>query len=119
VTLVATLMLGAGLLLFAPQLLLKQGYGAADAVTAGLLCAAIMAVRSARTPPGVLLQAAGEFKAMARLSAWTAAVSIAATLVLLLAFGPVASLGGIFLGEMAIITGMMPMARAARRTIDA
>jgi hypothetical protein len=31
----------------------------------------------------------------------------------------VASLGGIFLGEMAIITGMMPMARAARRTIDA
>lgn len=118
-TLVATLLLGTALLLLAPQLLLKQGYGVADAATAGLLCAAIMAARSVRTPLGVLLQAAGEFKAMARLSAWSAAVSIAATLALMLAFGSVASLGGIFLGEMTILIGMKPLARAARRTVDA
>jgi O-antigen/teichoic acid export membrane protein len=119
VTLVAAILLAAALLLFAPQLLLKQGYGVADAVTAGLLCAAIMAVRSVRTPLGVLLQAAGAFKAMARLSAWSAGTSIAATLALLLAFGPLASLGGIFLGEMVILTGMKPLADAARRTVDA
>lgn len=119
VTLVTAILLAAALLLFAPQLLLKQGYGVGDAITAGLLCAAIMAVRSVRTPLGVLLQAAGEFKAMARLSAWSAAVSIAATLALLLAFGPVASLGGIFLGEMVILNGMKPLAHAARRAADA
>jgi O-antigen/teichoic acid export membrane protein len=118
-TLVATLLLGAALLLLAPQLLLKQGYGVADAAIAGLLCAAIMAVRSMRTPLGVLLQAAGDFKAMARLSAWSAAVSIAATLALMLAFGSVASLGGIFLGEMTILIGMKPLAREARRSVDA
>jgi hypothetical protein len=78
-----------------------------------------MAARSVRTPLGVLLQAAGEFKAMARLSAWSAAVSIAATLALMLAFGSVASLGGIFLGEMTILIGMKPLAREARRTVDA
>jgi O-antigen/teichoic acid export membrane protein len=117
--LVATILLGASLLFFEPQLLLKQGYGLADAVTAALLSAAIMAVRAMRAPLGVLLQAAGEFKAMARLSFWSAAVSIAATAGLLLAFGPVASLGGILLGDLAILAGMKPLARKARLAADA
>jgi O-antigen/teichoic acid export membrane protein len=117
--LVAAILLAAGLLLFAPQLLLKQGYGLGDAVTAALLSAAIMAVRSVRAPLGVLLQAAGEFKAMARLSAWSAAAAIAATLALLLAFGAVASLGGILLGDLVILAGMKPLADRARRAAHA
>ena len=112
--LLATILLAAALLLFEPQLLLKQGYGLGNAVTAALLSGAIMAVRCVRTPIGLLLQAAGEFKAMARLSAWSAAISIAATLALLLAFGPVASLGGILLGDLVILAGMRPLAARAR-----
>lgn len=112
--LLGTILLAATLLLFAPKLLLKQGYGLGDAVTAAMLCAAIMAVRSLRTPLSVMLQATGHFKAMARLSAWSAAVSIATTLGLLLAFGPVASLGGILLGDLTILAGMKPLARKAR-----
>jgi len=117
--LLGTILLAAALLLFEPNLLLKQGYGLGDAVTAAMLCAAIMAVRSVRTPLGVMLQAAGQFKAMARLSAWSAAVSIAATLALLLAFGPVASLGGILLGDLTILAGMKPLARKARLALHA
>jgi putative peptidoglycan lipid II flippase len=112
--LAGTILLAAALLLFEPQLLLKQGYRLHDAITAAMLCAAIMAVRSVRTPIGLMLQAAGEFKAMARLSAGSALVSIVSTLVLLLALGPVASLGGILLGDLAILAGMRPLARKAR-----
>jgi len=112
--LAATILLAVALLLFKPALLLKQGYGLHEAVTAAMLCAAIMAVRSVRTPIGLMLQAAGEFKALARLSAWSALVSIIATLVLLLTLGPVASLGGILLGDLAILAGMKPLARKAR-----
>ena len=117
--LLATLLLAGALLLFAPNLLLRQGYNAGDVATAALLAAAIMAVRSARAPLGVLLQAAGEFKALARLSAWSAATAILSTLALLLAFGPVASLGGILLGELAILAGMRPLVRKARQAADA
>ncbi len=117
--LLAALSLATVLLLFEPALLLKQGYGMGAAVKATLLAAAIMAVRSMRAPLGVLLQAAGEFKALARLSAWSAAVAILSTLVLLLAFGPVASLGGILLGDLTILVGMKPLARKARMAADA
>ena len=117
--LVATILLATALLAFAPQLLLKQGYGLGNAVTAALLSAAIMAVRSARAPLSVLLQAAGEFKALARLSAWSAAMAIASTLALLLAFGAVASLGGILLGDLVILAGLKPLARKARLALHA
>jgi O-antigen/teichoic acid export membrane protein len=117
--LVGAILLAAALLLFEPRLLLKQGYSLSGAVTAAMLCAAIMAVRSVRTPLGVMLQAAGEFKAMARLSACSALVSIMATLTLLLAFGPVASLGGILLGDLTILAGMKPMAHRARQNLHA
>jgi O-antigen/teichoic acid export membrane protein len=117
--LLGTIVLAAALLWFAPHLLLKQGYGLGAAVEAAFFCAAIMAVRSVRAPLGVLLQAAGEFKALARLSAWSAAISIAATLALLLVFGPVASLGGILLGDLVILSGMRPLAAKARGTLHA
>jgi O-antigen/teichoic acid export membrane protein len=115
--LLATVLLATSLLAFAPHLLLRQGYGLGDAALAALLSAAIMAVRSARAPLGVLLQAAGEFKALARLSGWSAAISLAATLALLLAFGPLASLGGILLGDVAILIGLRPLAIKARSAL--
>jgi O-antigen/teichoic acid export membrane protein len=117
--LLGTLLLAVALLAFVPQLLLRQGYGAEDAALAALLCAAIMAVRSLRTPLGVLLQAAGEFKALARLSGWSAGCALLATLALLLAFGPVASLGGILLGDTVILLGIRPLAARARAKISA
>jgi hypothetical protein len=43
-------------------------------------------------------------------------ISVAATLALLLAFGPVASLGGIFLGEMVILVRLRHMTRDWRAT---
>ena len=71
----------------------------------------IMAVRAWRTPPAVLLQAAGEFKELASIGTVSAAVSVAATLALLLALGPIASLGGILMGELVILFRVRQMAR--------
>jgi len=64
--------------------------------------AAITAVRSFRTPESVLLQAAGQFRALAFASLWSSIASLAATLVLLLLAGPVFSLAGILAGEMVV-----------------
>ena len=46
--------------------MLKKGYGLHDVIMVALLSAVIMAIRTWRTPLAVLLQAAGEFKALAR-----------------------------------------------------
>jgi O-antigen/teichoic acid export membrane protein len=109
---VGTIALVAAILVFAPQLLLKKGYGLHDVVIVALLSAAIMAIRTWRTPLAVLLQAAGEFKALASIGTVSGLVSVAAVLVLLLTVGPVASLGGIILGELVILVRVWQMARA-------
>jgi hypothetical protein len=98
-----TVLLAGGLLLWFPQLLLKNGYPQHDVILVTLCTAAIMMVRNFRTPLAVKLQAAGEFKALAGIGTRSCAISVAATLVLLLAFGPIASLGGIFAGELVIL----------------
>jgi O-antigen/teichoic acid export membrane protein len=116
--LVATMLLAAALLYYVPQWLLKGGYARQDVALAALFCALIMAARSVRTPFSVLLQAAGEFKALARLGGWSAAVSITATLALLLLFGAVASLGGILAGDIVILICIWPLARKIRRVYD-
>ncbi|HEY5347569.1 MAG TPA: hypothetical protein VIJ72_05210, partial [Rhizomicrobium sp.] len=87
-----TVALAAGILIWFPGLLLKKGYDLDQVIAVTLLCAAIMAVRTLRAPHAVLLQAAGEFKALAGIGTKSSIVSIAATLSLLLAFGPIASL---------------------------
>lgn len=95
-----TVALAAGLLLWVPDLLLKGHYAARDVITVTAITAAIMLARNFRAPLATLLQAAGEFKALAHISSITSVISILATLVLLLTLGPIASLGGILLGEM-------------------
>jgi peptidoglycan biosynthesis protein MviN/MurJ (putative lipid II flippase) len=95
-----TVLLAAALLLWWPELLLKDQYSADDVIAVTAITAAIMMARNFRGPLGTILQAAGEFKALARISGYTSIVSILATLILLLAFGPITSLGGILLGEL-------------------
>jgi O-antigen/teichoic acid export membrane protein len=112
----ANMLLCAGLLTFFPMLLLKKGYALHDVEMVAMISAAIMAVRTLRTPLAVMLQAAGQFKALAGVGATSGVFSVAATLALLLAFGPVASLGGIVLGEIVILLRLYPMARSWKRT---
>jgi O-antigen/teichoic acid export membrane protein len=104
------------LLLFFPHILLKKGYAAHDVVLVALFCAAIMAVRTLRTPLAVLLQAAGEFKALAGIGTYSSIISVTATLALLLAFGPIASLGGILLGETVILWRVQALSRAWKKS---
>ena len=100
------------LLAFFPLLILKKGYGLHDVVVVAGLSAIIMALRTWRTPLAVLLQAAGQFKELAGIGTTSGAVSVAATLILLLTLGPIASLAGIILGELVILLYVHRMARA-------
>jgi hypothetical protein len=49
------------------------------------------------------MQAAGELKALVNIALYTSVISIALTLALLLAFGPIWSLLGILTGEIVIV----------------
>ncbi|HZQ40546.1 MAG TPA: hypothetical protein VFA87_07125 [Rhizomicrobium sp.] len=100
----------AALLAFFPLLVLKKGYALHDVVVVAGLSAVIMAVRAWRTPPATLLQAAGQFKELASIGTISGAVSVAATLGLLLTLGPIASLAGILLGELVILVRVRQMA---------
>jgi O-antigen/teichoic acid export membrane protein len=99
----ATAGLAAAILAWAPQLLLKKGYALHDVVLVTLITAAIMLVRSFRTPPATFMQAAGEFKALAGIGTYTSVISIVLTLIFLMTLGPVASLCGILAGEIVIL----------------
>jgi len=111
--LVGTVALSAAILVIHPHLLLVY-YQHDDAWMVLGFCAAIMLVRSVRTPLAVLMQAAGAFKALANLSAWSALAAVSSTLALLLAYGPIASLGGILIGDLVILALLWPMARKVR-----
>lgn len=100
----ATLVLAGAVLMWFPHLILKHGYDSRQVLVVLGLWGAITVARVARTPESVFLQAAGEFKGLARASAWSSVASLAATLALMFVFGPVASLGGILLGEI-VMTG--------------
>jgi O-antigen/teichoic acid export membrane protein len=105
------ILLAAAVLAFLPALVLKKGYALDQVAAVTAICILIMAIRTVRVPPSVLLQAAGEFKQLASIGTVSAAVSVAATLALLLVFGPVASLGGILLGEVVILARVLQMTR--------
>lgn len=112
---VVTVLAAGAILIFFPHLVLKKGYGEEQALIVTALSAAIMAVRAVRTPESVLLQAAREFKPLARTSLWSSVVSLIATLVLLLVVGPIASLGGIFAGEALMTANIIGLSRRWRR----
>lgn len=109
--LAATTLIAAALLMFVPSLVLKQGYDASSAAIILAIWVAIMAVRALRTPDAVFLQAAGEFQSLAAIGTRASIVSLAATLVLLFAFGPIASLLGIVAGDVAMTAGIFAKTR--------
>ena len=96
-------LLAAALLTWFPELLLKKGYAERDVVMVTIITASIMMARNFRAPLATAMQAAGEFKTLAQIGMRTSLISLAITLALLLALGPIASLGGILAGELAIL----------------
>jgi len=98
--LAGTTLIAAGLLIFFPGLILKQGYDAGSAAVIVAIWVVIMAMRGLRTPDAVFLQAAGEFQPLANIGIRSSIVSLTATLALLFAFGPIASLLGIVAGDL-------------------
>jgi O-antigen/teichoic acid export membrane protein len=110
------MLLCAALLAFFPLLILKKGYGLHEVIVVAIISAVIMAIRALRTPLAVLLQAAGQFKELARIGVVSGSISVAATLALLLVYGPIASLGGILLGELVILERVTTMTRDWKRT---
>ncbi len=101
--LMLTIALDAALLYEFPALLLEKGYGARDVIIVGTICAIIMAIRALRTPVAVQLQAAGIFRELAVIGLKSGIISIIVTLGLLLSFGPIVSMGGVLMGEIAIL----------------
>lgn len=110
-----TVLLCASVLAWAPQLVLKQNYRLGDVSLVVALWAAIMALRLVRTPQSVLLQAAGEFRALAQTTYLSSVVSVLLTLALLLAFGPIVSLVGILGGDAVMTAQIYLAARKWRR----
>ena len=96
-------LLAAALLTWFPELLLKKGYAERDVVMVTIITASIMMARNFRAPLATAMQAAGEFKTLAQIGMRTSLISLAITLALLLALGPIASLGGILAGELALL----------------
>jgi O-antigen/teichoic acid export membrane protein len=95
-----TVLLAAVLLTWFPSLLLKDHYAARDVIIVTTITSGIMLARNFRAPLATLLQAAGEFKALAHISSTTSVISLGATLLLLVTLGPIESMGGILLGEL-------------------
>src|SRR5262249_6153990 len=102
------------ILLWYPKLLVKNEYDITQVIVVIALWATIMAVGSMRTPESVLMPAAGEFRALAVPRVWASPVSLGAPLALLLAFGPVASLAGILIGDLVMTTNVLALTRRWR-----
>ena len=106
-----TLALAGAAFAWFPSAILKADYDRSQVLIVVVLWAAIMAVRSWRTPDAVLLQAAREFKPLASASVWSSLVSLALTSVLLLTFGPVASMLGILAGDIVMTERIFALVR--------
>jgi hypothetical protein len=114
--LTSTILLAAALVTWFPHLLLKH-YAIDDVLIVLAFWAAITALRALRTPETVFIQATGGYAALARISAVSSVVSLGLTLVLLLTFGPLISLGGVLAGEIVIVAMVFPITRKWRRRI--
>jgi len=103
-------LLAAALIAYVPGMLARQGYQFSEIAWAAFLWFLIMAVRALRVGPSLVLQCSGKFKPLASASIVSSGVSIVGAGILLLAFGPVASLIGILVGD--VVLGTMIAARA-------
>lgn len=101
---IATIFLAGALLMWFPHVILRKGYDETQALTVFAFWIVILGIRTLRTPEAVFLQAAGEFRALARVSMWSSVTSLAVTLALLLIAGPIFSLAGLIAGDL-VMTG--------------
>jgi hypothetical protein len=95
----ATVLAALALMRYAPGALFPKDYDRGYLITGTLLWLAIAGVRTLRTAESVLLQAAGQFRALAHASMISCGVSIIGVVGLLLVGGPLYSLVGVLLGE--------------------
>lgn len=112
--LAGALLLAAIIMIWFPEFILKRGYAESSVVAVLCIWVAINAVRAMRTPESVMLQAAGEFKPLAGASVRSSVVSLAATSILLFAFGPIVSLGGVLLGDLVMSERIFALGRKWR-----
>lgn len=110
----AAMLLAVAIMLWFPDFVLKKGYAHNDVLMVLGLWACITFLRAVRTPTAVFLQAANCYPLLARISLIAGLVSSLSTLGLLLVFGPVASLGGLVLGEVVTVLILFPAAKGAR-----
>jgi O-antigen/teichoic acid export membrane protein len=109
-----TVGLAAAILHWYPQLFVRKGFDGSGVWMVVGIWALIVAARAIRAPEAVFLQAAGEFNALARTGFAASIVSVAGTFILLVLFGPVASLGGILGGEFVNTVQIMALMRSWR-----
>jgi hypothetical protein len=108
----ATIVLAGVLLTWFPHLLVRKGYDFTQVLWVIAIWSAVMLVRAIRTPENVFLQAAGEYQALARASMYSSAVSLTLTAVMLFAFGPIVSLGGVLAGDVVMTVAIFAQTRA-------
>jgi hypothetical protein len=110
-----TVALSVAILVWAPGLVIRSGFDARSVEIVVALWTLIMALRAFRAPEAAFLTAAGEFHALARAGSFGSVVSLGGVLVLLLMFGPVASLAGIVAGEGAMTVRILLLMAKWRR----
>lgn len=96
----ATALLAAGIMHFAPSLVFKPGLDPHDVMIATAIWSAIMLVLCIQTPLSVVLQAGGQFRELAFASIRACGVTICMVLLLLFAFGSVYSALGVLAGQL-------------------
>lgn len=96
---VGSAIVAAVLLTVSPRLVFPAGYDLDFQFVGTTLWMAVALVRQWRTPESVLLQAAGEFRALAQVSMVSSIVSVVAVAVFLSAAGALWSIAGILAGE--------------------
>ena len=112
---IATILLAGVLLMWFPHTILRKGYDETQALIVLAFWVVILGVRTLRTPEAVFLQAAGEFRALARVSMWSSVTSLAVTLALLLIAGPIFSLAGLVAGDVVMTGNIFALTRNWKR----
>lgn len=105
--LAGTVLLAGVLVTWFPQVL--KHYALNDVMVILLFWVAITALRVIRTPEAVFIMANGGYHKLARISGISGLVALGVTLVLLLAFGPIVSLGGVLAGEVVMVAMVFPV----------
>jgi hypothetical protein len=95
----------------APRLIFPPRYDLHTLAIAAALWIGVSAVRVLRAPEGVLMQAAGEFRALATASVLSCIGSVAGVGFLLFAAGPLWSIAGILFGELLVAIWIWKLTR--------